>query len=387
MSDLVKDSDAGIVSLAGYAYQIKVFIMLLTSLKKGQRIGFETLDDVAIENIDTSDKQTDFCVKTQTDDIEGTTVFQVKQTVVSASVSEKILYNWLIALTLHPEIANFKLYFAEGYTVDDEIFRDSPPKIYNKIVTSEQRANALISKAKKIYKDNFPAFEHDYKHICEHYRSVSIKNIDHEIVQRLNTTLHLEASNISSVYAQRRVDELFTRVCGQIMSSIALRIPYTTIVEEYLQCCEGICHDIGPGRYAPDYSAFEQLHTKSYLDKEIQESREYKQLEYCKLSLPKIKKHLIWEQYYKNLRSFYMRDALPNRINAIEDIAYENYGMVVEDLKDENIDTPSRRLRKTKEQGISYLTEEHSRWGAYVYLTGDDIPNRISWKDDEDGGE
>ena len=52
-------------------------------------------------------------------------------------------------------------------------------------------------------------------------------------------------------------------------------------------------------------------------------------------------------------------------------------------LKLENKDSPPFRLLKTKAKPISTLQEEHIRWGAYVYLTGDTAEAKISWKDDD----
>lgn len=45
-------NDSGLSSLSGFSYQIKVFILRLTQLQQGQRVEFETLDDVlAIEHL------------------------------------------------------------------------------------------------------------------------------------------------------------------------------------------------------------------------------------------------------------------------------------------------------------------------------------------------
>lgn len=41
-------NDSGLSSLSGFSYQIKVFILRLTQLQQGQRVEFETLDDVAV---------------------------------------------------------------------------------------------------------------------------------------------------------------------------------------------------------------------------------------------------------------------------------------------------------------------------------------------------
>ena len=61
--DIVTDS--GIVSLSGFAYQIKVFIMLLSEIQINQQVEFETLDDVAINSIPKENEIEDYCIKRQ----------------------------------------------------------------------------------------------------------------------------------------------------------------------------------------------------------------------------------------------------------------------------------------------------------------------------------
>lgn len=45
-------NNSGIVSFAGYAYQIKVFIYYLAALKQNYTIGYETYDNVALKKSD-----------------------------------------------------------------------------------------------------------------------------------------------------------------------------------------------------------------------------------------------------------------------------------------------------------------------------------------------
>lgn len=75
-------------------------------------------------------------------------------------------------------------------------------------------------------------------------------------------------------------------------------------------------------------------------------------------------------------------------ISKTESIAHQNHKDVVYELQDENKDTPRLRLIKTKRCEISTLHDEFSRWGTYIFLTQNDLPNKISWKDeDEDANE
>ena len=42
-------SSAGIDSLRGFSYQIKVFLLYLSKIKDNERMGYETIDDVSIQ--------------------------------------------------------------------------------------------------------------------------------------------------------------------------------------------------------------------------------------------------------------------------------------------------------------------------------------------------
>lgn len=73
-------NDSGLSSLSGFSYQIKVFILRLTQLQQGQRVEFETLDDVAVRSLSSKDSISDSCFKWKVDETSSIEVFQVKQT-------------------------------------------------------------------------------------------------------------------------------------------------------------------------------------------------------------------------------------------------------------------------------------------------------------------
>ena len=375
--------DPGIVSLSGFAYQIKVFIFLFASLQKGEQIEFETLDDIAIQNIAKSDANNDLCVKTKTDNENTITVFQVKQTNVSAAKSRNVLYNWLLALNKNKKVSKFTLYVDDGYSVSDAAFTSGHAKEYATIIGSDKDLTALVTKVKSIYENNEERFKKDYDFVVENYSIKSIQNIDSELINVFSTALHFDANSIGPVYAKQRLEELFTRVCARIMTSVSQRQPFYSSREEMMQLCDEICRNICPSKYAPDYSSFERLHAFSTISADVQASRAYKQLQYCNLGTPDTMKHLLWQQYYQNIRHHYLSDAQQSTVDAIEGVASENHKDVVRELQEDGIDTPRRRLAKTKRQIISALNDEYSRWGAYVFLTNDVGENQISWKDDE----
>ena len=56
MDDMVSASSAGLNSLSGFSFQIKVFILMMTQLTEKQRVEFETLDDVVVKNLSLNEK-------------------------------------------------------------------------------------------------------------------------------------------------------------------------------------------------------------------------------------------------------------------------------------------------------------------------------------------
>lgn len=105
-------------------------------------------------------------------------------------------------------------------------------------------------------------------------------------------------------------------------------------------------------------------------------------MRYCNLTTTEISDHLSYEQYYENIRQHYLRDAQKEKILSTERIANQNHKDVVLELQADGRDKPSLRLVKTKRAGISTMPNEFSRWGAYIFLTKDKLPNQISWKDE-----
>ena len=381
-------NDSGLSSLSGFSYQIKVFILRLTQLQQGQRVEFETLDDVAVRSLSSKDSISDSCFKWKVDETSSIEVFQVKQTNVSESVRRQVLYNWLLAYNQKPDISKFTLYVAQGYSINEKAFTNDSEKEYQTIIESDKAVTALVSRVKQIYKDDLTKFKRDYQTICSKSTIERLGDIDELIAEQLITPFHATAADIGKTYFEKRIAELFTRICARIMDCAGQRSPYVCGHAEYMQLCEEICKDISPTQYTPDYEAFRQVFSQDDLTSEITNSREYRQLRYCKLSNSEILDHLSWEQYYQSIRQHYLADAKKDAISKTESIAHQNHKDVVYELQDENKDTPRLRLIKTKRCEISTLHDEFSRWCTYIFLTQNDLPNKISWKDeDEDANE
>ena len=377
-------NDSGLSSLSGFSYQIKVFILRLTQLQQGQRVEFETLDDVAVRSLSSKDSISDSCFKLSVDETSSIEVFQVKQTNVSESVGRQVLYNWLLAYNQKPDIAKFTLYVAQGYSINEKAFTNGSEKEYQTIIESDKAETALVSRVKQIYKDDSTKFKRDYQTIRSKSTIERLGDIDELIAEQLITPFHATAADIGKTYFEKRIAELFTRICARIMDCAGQRIPYVCVHAEYMQLCEEICKNISPTQYTPDYEAFSQVFSQNDLTDEITNSREYRQLSYCGLSNSEILDHLRWEQYYQSIRQHYLADAKKEAISKTESIAHQNHKDVVYELQDDNKDIPRRRLIKTKRREISTLHDEFSRWGTYIFLTQDDLPNQISWKDEDE---
>lgn len=377
-------NDAGLSSLSGFSYQIKVFIFRLTQMQQGQRVEFETLDDVAVRSLSNKESVSDSCFKWSVDENSSIEVFQVKQTNVTEAVGRQVLYNWLLAYNQRPEIAKFTLYLAQGYSSNTKAFTNGPEKEYQTVIESNKGATALVTRVKQIYKDNLTRFKQDYQTICSKFEVKKLDDVDKLIEEQLGIPFHATALDIGKTYFEKRVYELFTRICARIMDCAGRRIPYVCVHAEYMQLCEEICKDISPTQYTPDYESFRQVFAQNDLTEEIIRSREYRQLNYCNLPSSDILEHLRWEQYYQSIRQHFLSDAQKEAISKTERIAHQNHKDVVYELQADGIDIPIRRLIKTRKCDISTLSDQFSKWGTYIYLTQDNLPNQISWKDEDE---
>ena len=383
MDDMVSASSAGLNSLSGFSFQIKVFILMMTQLKERQRVEFETLDDVVVKNLSLNEKADDSCIKTHTVDGGKIVAFQVKQTRVTDAIARKILYNWLIALNKNRSIQGFELILDKEYTCNSRVFSNAAENEYRIISESNRSDSALITLVKLTYNDRIEKFTKDFNYICSHVAIKNLDDINGQIAKNLCVPFHSAMTDSVKPHFGLRIRELCQRVCGRIMESAEKRMPFICEYGEYMQLCEEICRDISEEQYRPDYDSFKLVWVSDRIEDEVKETREYRQLSYCKIRHTSLVEHLRWEQYYQNIRQHYLTDAKKEQINKTEDIAYRNFDDVLSELQVDKQDTPTKRLVKTKDKPISTLTDEYSRWGAYVFLTRDDAEQQISWKDEE----
>lgn len=376
-------TSSGLVSLSGFAYQMKVFLLLLSKTIEGQQVEFETLDDVVVSDIIDSNKEEDRCLKRIKTSDGHITAVQVKQTNVTPAISRKILHNWLLAYAAEPSITSFSLYTEKNRTVSQAAFCGEAETEFKAIIESSELPTALISRVKNLYGKDFDRFKDDYHFIINHI-STTQEDVDPALSDVLKREFHATAGTVGPVFFECRIKELFHRICSRIIDCSLKREPYICTNGEFEQLCEEICKCISAEHFEPDYQAFSKNIKPLVLSEPLMSCREYRQLEYCELPIEQIFNHIRWEQYYENIRQHYLLDAQGDKITSIEDVAFYNHQGIVIELQTMKMDIPKLRLVKTKMLPISTLTNEFSRWGAYIYLTKDDTPNQISWKEDDE---
>ncbi|MDM5336369.1 hypothetical protein QUF84_03865 [Fictibacillus enclensis] len=375
------NDDSGINSLRGFAYQIRVFIYYLSQMDKDQQIEFETLEDVVIKNNYDSEKidstSSSFCSYFKTS--KETKVVQVKRTKINTKTKDKLLFNWLILQSRNPSISKYILYTEDEYSNSSEIFYNSPKDLYKKVIASNSKANALISQVKEIYGDNLEAFITDYKKIQMKFKFISDKNIDKKILEGFSSHF----SGTSDTFYLLRLKELLNYITGEILLAVHHRKAFICSFDTMMKKVEDIRSRIREDQYEPDFSSFKKFQNINLSSEEVLNSREYTQLLSCKLNEQRIEQHLLYLQYYEDIRFLFLENLKISTVENIEQTTYDNFLSVVEDLQSEDRDTPIKRLNETKKLSNSNVTKEQTRFGSCIYLTKEDIEDnkKISWVD------
>ena len=154
-------NNSGIYSLAGFAYQIRVFIYYLTQLQDNYSLGFETYDDVALQKTDIDSTVHEEKLQTYNGILNspsGITALQVKRTALSSDDYEKVLFNWIILNNSSSNVEKFVLLVDKSYGNLDSVFPTNYRSLYNKIVNSSSNRNALITQVKEIINNDYKLF-------------------------------------------------------------------------------------------------------------------------------------------------------------------------------------------------------------------------------------
>ena len=374
-------SNAGIDSLRGFSYQIKVFLLFLSQIKENEKIGYETIDDVSIQKLNESnfDEKCDGYVSVKTG-INIYTAIQRKRTTISIDVAKGILLNWLL-LKDRGDVEEYIIFTEKDYKNTDNIFNINFDDFFDEIQNSKKRKDALIMKVKNLFNGDKDKFLKYITEIKGHYKFENADKLDDKIYQAYSS-IFMKGGVADSIYILR-INELHNFVIENLFSCIEKRRPYVCDYSAFMQEAELICNRITNNKIELNYPNF--IKSNPVYMSELIDTREYKQLQYCRLSEASMKINLGYKQYYQQYRLMNLENGRVDAMNNMELTSFENFIQAKDKVQAENIDTPRNRFDETKRCSNSYASTEQIRYGALIYLTGENIDDdiKISWKDDE----
>lgn len=374
-------NDSGIKSLAGFSYQIKVFILKSAQMRKNNKIEFETIDDIALKKIKEEDFDEKDSLNTLVHRDNEKCAVQVKKTKISSSVAEKILFNWL--LLKNENIGEYRLVTDSSYRNEDIFSLLDFNELYIKILNSDKKKSALITKVKNIYKKDKKFFLQDCNNIKDKYCFEDIEDIDQEISDQYEIIFKKAA--VSNNTYERRISQLFQIIIDEILQQINNGQPYVLEYQHFMKLAEEVCRDVTDDRFLPDYASFKNTQWQ-FNQLKIAKTREYKQLKKCNINQILIDDYLCREQFYKNYKYNELESGRESKINGIEEESYINFLTKKAELQSNQNDTPANRLFGFYNQPNSHIKSSELKVGSGVYLTRDkETKRQISWEDESNG--
>lgn len=373
---------SGINSLAGFAYQIKVFVYYAFRLQEGMQVEFETIEDINVKTIvsDQIDEYSHkFVCKVADDGVNK--AIQVKHTSISNAVAQQMLLNWILLEHSSYNVENYTLFTKKSYQNDGNIFIKDAETLHRIVVESDKQANATISKVKYLYEADYIEFEKVYNKIHSKFEFIDLEDIDAEIDGR--ASLHFrKAANL--IIFEQRLNEFCQHITFKILKAIENKKAYVLTYTEFINILEDISSRFTLEITAPSYSNFKRVNKIDLQDSKLSTSREYMQLKACGLTDNLIKQNLLHCMYYYETSLKYMENNRANKIDEIEETTFENFERVKFALMKNEIDTPYNRLEETNKYPNSFAENNQIKYGSSIHLTKEDIgENQISWEDDD----
>lgn len=373
---------SGINSLAGFAYQIKVFAYYAFDLKEDMQVEFETIEDVNLKTIapEQIDKHShEFICKITEGRVNR--AIQVKHTSISSAVAQQMLLNWILLEHSSHDVEKYILFTDKIYQNDGTIFGKDAKAFHKIVVESDKQRNATISKVKSLYEADYIGFEKVYNQIQNKFEFIDLEDIDTETDDK--ASLHFrKAANL--IVFRQRMNEFLQHITFKIMNAIKTKESYILTYSEFINMIEDICERFTQEVTAPSYSNFKKVNRIDLNDSKLSTSREFMQLKTCGLPDHLLKQHLLYGMYYYETALKYMENNRVNKIDEIEETTFEGFQNVKFDLKKKVSDTPYNRLEKTQRYPNSHAENDQIKYGSSIYLTKEDIgENQISWEDDE----
>ena len=379
-------NSSGIHSLAGFAYQIKVFIYYLTQLQENYTLGYETYDDIALQRSDIDYAAQEKKLATYNgifNSPSGITALQVKRTSLSSDDYEKVLFNWIILNNSSTSVEKFVLVVDKSYGNLDAVFPVDLKNLYNKIVSSKKNRNALITKVKLILKNNYSFFCQICHDIKSKYEFKEIDNIDDELFESYK--LIFNHGGVKDITYKLRIRDFIEKIQHSLLSDISQNHSYKCDYPTFKTIAEDVIARIKDDQYMPpDYSDFRRNSRVDISDTTISQSRQYLQLKTCKLPDMVVKEQLIFEEYYNAYKLRCLENLKFNNVENIECTTYFNFEMTKSNLQANGNDTPNNRLVQTQEKSNAYAQNDQIRNGSAIHLTkADTVADMlISWKDE-----
>lgn len=371
--------NGGIYSLAGFAYQIKVFVLNVLELKNGYTLEYETIDDVALKMAaDKLDEhEDDLCsIFTAT----SRRAIQVKKTQVTNSIAKKVVKNWILADKNNADIEQFVL--VTDREVDIDVFVDMDEDEIFKEVNAATGNKSIDAKVKKLGYTEME-FKQKVRDIVSMSSIQKYENIDTEIENKFQD--FFIKYGVSEVTYYIRIKEFLQQITVEILDAVGNGQPYLLTYESMSKIRDRIITNYTDEKWEPSFSQFRRLKKVNLEDLAVIKSREYRQLKTCEsLKEEDIYRHLQWGEYYVNSKRGYYERGMAFLVEDIENTAYDNFCDVKMELRSRAEDTPDNRLIETKSKSNSKAVDEQIRYGVCINLTSEDTDKgiQISWKDD-----
>lgn len=371
--------NGGIYSLAGFAYQIKVFVLNVLELKNGYTLEYETIDDVALKMAaDKLDEhEDDLCsIFTAT----SRRAIQVKKTQVTNSIAKKVVKNWILADKNNADIEQFVL--VTDREVDMDVFVELDVDEIFKEVNAATGNRSIDAKVKKIgYTET--ELKQKVRDIVSMSSIQKYENIDTEIENKFNDFFIRYGVSEATYYI--RIKEFLQQITVEILDAVGNGQPYLLTYESMSKIKNRIVTNYTDEKWEPSFSQFRRLKKVNLEDLAVIKSREYRQLKTCEsLKEEDIYRHLQWGEYYVNSKRGYYERGMAFFVEDIENTAYDNFCDAKMELRNRVEDTPDNRLIETKSKSNSKAVDEQIRYGVCINLTSEDTDEsiQISWKDD-----
>lgn len=371
--------NGGIYSLAGFAYQIKVFVLNVLELKNGYTLEYETIDDVALKMAaDKLDEhEDDLCsIFTTT----SRRAIQVKKTQVTNGIAKKVVKNWILADKNNADIEQFVL--VTDREVDMDVFVDLDVDEIFKEVNAATGNKSIDAKVKKIgYTET--ELKQKVRDIVSMSSIQKYENIDTEIENKFNDFFIRYGVSEATYYI--RIKEFLQQITVEILDAVGNGQPYLLTYESMSKIKNRIVTNYTDEKWEPSFSQFRRLKKINLEDLAVIKSREYRQLKTCEsLKEEDIYRHLQWGEYYVNSKRGYYERGMAFLVEDIENTAYDNFCDAKMELRNRVEDTPDNRLIETKSKSNSKAVDEQIRYGVCINLTSEDTDEsiQISWKDD-----